>query len=841
MKIKEIFKSELFLRLILILILCINVSLVTRVKAVFDSPADLNLLSITPAELNQQFAGCNVTSLSGLAGGLVKGYSKIFTGLTFSEMACLQDQLTNQTSGDPSQVSAFLNEKVKENPNVMSFVSGISTALLEQRPVSGINYVGEKIYALQNIGSVYAQQEQEREPSYYNPGGTGYTLLRPIQSFWGWSVNVVYGFMILIIIGIAFAIMFRQKLSGGTEVRIQNAIPSIALALILVPLSYPISGLFIDFITIGSNAVHQFFLGPGAPGRFVYENRNEGERTQCPSGATGDHQCDRGYFPDDPRIDWFSIKDRVVVSEGFTAVGEMAGFDQDRLFRAIAWFLNIFAEDRTPAQWFGDVINVLFSILMIWIGVKIAWQLFKKYLVIILMPIVSPFVFAMVAIPGNSTKSIMSYLKVLGGAALFFIVAYALFLLSIIFASPYFYNSIPDVRAGFFNPPLIGNIVGLFNQTATGVNESSGVTPFLFTVISLGIYFSIPKILDGIDASLGAKNIIPEFIKTPWESFKEASSGTFRLATRTVPGLTGRAVGITRNVASGVVNLRKNFIDRRQEKAGIDQYNTASRKYKIWKNLENEYESISLALQEAQRLGRTNEAIALSNKLNDITSEAAKEKIVLSGVGKVEELETLDVNFISYIGNENNKIIWSFPLITETISNLKTKNFPGSVDLGKIVLSIKGNTTFRFSPSTKVFFTPCKTDPTGRTNVLVPDTSIKIFAADKANLAFLTQKNVGSLSIPFHLDNFKFSMRSPTYVGQDMGKSFEIPLVARFDNLTQLEDFFGKPSTVGGQSYYNQGQLQPPGTLSPTQKMFIVVDGKELKTKPFNLFLGQTY
>src|SRR5690606_18904813 len=164
----------------------------------------------------------------------------------------------------------------------------------------------QKVYALTNPGRVYAE-DLGVAPAPYFPSGTGFQLLQPIQAFWGWSVNIVYGILILIIIGIAFAIIFRNNLGGSQVVTIQSAIPSIALAMILVPLSYAISGLFIDAITIGTNAVHAFLLGPGAPGNAVYESRNVLLKGKCENQTSDDASCDRGLYADDDRVNWFNI------------------------------------------------------------------------------------------------------------------------------------------------------------------------------------------------------------------------------------------------------------------------------------------------------------------------------------------------------------------------------------------------------------------------------------------------------------------------------------------------------------------------------------------------------
>ncbi len=546
-------RRAFFIALILIFNIPLAFGLTNQVKAyVVDGTSDrilntpssqnfFNILSPDAAKLATS-TGCDANL----------GTGSFFDGVTALEYGTLgyeaQTALCLNKAGDLQALNNYFDTN---SGGVMNAVSNIQATILDQRPASAGYYLEQKVYALQTAGQVYAQDNTS--PAPYFPSGTGFQLLQPIQAFWGWAVNIVYGFLILIIIGIAFAIVFRNNLGGAQVVTIQSAIPSIALAMVLVPLSYAISGVFIDAITVGTNVVHAFLLGPGAPGQAVYDNRGTGT-DGCTD--TTDNPCDRGLYADDDRVNWFNIQKMVDISkpvenaaasipDPFT--GAKGGLVNNFfVFKIVSTILNLFSgSDKPSAYWFGKIINLVIGLTMIWIGLKILLKLFQKYLMLILMPIMSPFIFATAAIPGNGTKSIIEYVKVLGSASLFYIVTYAMFLLTIIFTSESFQNQVPDIQSGAFVPPLMG-FKDIFQNT--GALGSVPLTHFIFTLVGLGIYFSIPKVLEGIDSALGVPTAIPNFILTPINSFRESTNVTFRAVQQT-----GRA-------ASGLNQLRQTAV-----------------------------------------------------------------------------------------------------------------------------------------------------------------------------------------------------------------------------------------------------------------------------------------
>lgn len=523
----RVLKSEKYGSLLLLILFIFNSAVFLKISGDEYQPSTgaANLLCIAPAEQSSTCAPMNC----GVGGNIV---NQLLNG------GYLSAQSYSAIRGDCSGASAngrslqeYFETVAQEDTKKFSLsntLGDINTQVLAQRPASAAIFVQDKVYALTNFNKVSAQSA---DYEYYSPGGTGFSLLRPIQNFWSWAVRVVYGFLLLIVIIIAFAIMFRQRLSGNVEVTIQSAIPSIALAMILVPLSYAISGLFIDVITVGTNMVHSFLIGaPGSPGHELFLNApNIQSYTLLGEPETVE---DRGFYPDDVRVDWLRARNNLNAKGAITDAAE--GIGDATILPLVDAFVKIIANGSGVSDlsftWVGDLVQFFISIVSIWIAIQVFIALIKKYLVLITYPIISPFIFATVAIPGNGTKSIMQYAKVMMAASLAFIVTYAMFLLSIIFTSTYFQNDIPAGSTAAFSPPLLGlGTLGITSGDTT-------ITKLLLTLIGLGIYFSIPNTLKSIDKALGADQPLPKFITTPIESFNESRKVMFN----TAPALVGR-------------------------------------------------------------------------------------------------------------------------------------------------------------------------------------------------------------------------------------------------------------------------------------------------------------
>ncbi|NMA29483.1 MAG: hypothetical protein GX943_00240, partial [Candidatus Pacebacteria bacterium] len=77
--------------------------------------------------------------------------------------------------------------------------------------------------------------------------GLGFSSLNPILETWKSFRNIAYLFFVVIFLVIGFMIMFRAKI-GQAAITVQQAIPSIVVALLAVTFSYAIAGFLIDLM-----------------------------------------------------------------------------------------------------------------------------------------------------------------------------------------------------------------------------------------------------------------------------------------------------------------------------------------------------------------------------------------------------------------------------------------------------------------------------------------------------------------------------------------------------------------------------------------------------------------
>lgn len=109
-------------------------------------------------------------------------------------------------------------------------------------PISSADYAS---YAMDNFGitKTYAQTTT-------NTTGLGFDRLHPLVSVWARFRDVSYLVFVIGFTIIGLAIVFRVKIDARTVMTIQNQIPKIVMALIMVTFSYAIAGFLIDMMYV---------------------------------------------------------------------------------------------------------------------------------------------------------------------------------------------------------------------------------------------------------------------------------------------------------------------------------------------------------------------------------------------------------------------------------------------------------------------------------------------------------------------------------------------------------------------------------------------------------------
>jgi hypothetical protein len=123
--------------------------------------------------------------------------------------------------------------------------------------LGGVNKLVVSLYNPPASGIEYIAMMKDNflgKPAYAQ--GIGFTHLSPLLPIWRTFRNVIYLLSSLIFVAIGLMIIFRIKINPQTVISIQNAIPRIIIALVLVTFSYAIAGLLIDFVYV----IQAFFV-----------------------------------------------------------------------------------------------------------------------------------------------------------------------------------------------------------------------------------------------------------------------------------------------------------------------------------------------------------------------------------------------------------------------------------------------------------------------------------------------------------------------------------------------------------------------------------------------------
>jgi len=85
-------------------------------------------------------------------------------------------------------------------------------------------------------------------PKIYAAEGIGMGSIKPFTKVWKIFRDITYLLLVIIIIAIGFMVMFRAKINAQTIISVENSLPRIIIALILITFSFPIAGFLIDLM-----------------------------------------------------------------------------------------------------------------------------------------------------------------------------------------------------------------------------------------------------------------------------------------------------------------------------------------------------------------------------------------------------------------------------------------------------------------------------------------------------------------------------------------------------------------------------------------------------------------
>lgn len=351
-------------------------------------------------------------------------------------------------------------------------------------PASGTKYVASLLQDLKIVPPAYAQ-------------GLGYTSLDPILTTWKVFRNVSYLFFTIIFFIIGFMIMFRHKISGQTVVTVQQAIPSIIIAFILVSFSYAIAGFLIDIMYLSMYLIMSLFGG-------------------------SEDLINRTFI----EIGWDLV----------THGGSLGNVNQ-----AIHNFVQAAMTSMSSSFWGGvaawissTLFGLMIAVAVLWGSIRIFFDLIKTYITIILAITTAPLFLMTGAIPGkNPFKDWISQL--VGNLAAFPGLLIMLILYSIVTKTATGTNAI---QGGFVPPYIYG----------------AGTGAAFVTLLGVGIILALPEALKEIKKMCGAKDTI--FTKLASDALKNAAVGA-----PMVPYGVGAVTGTAGALRAGYAALKNRGTD----------------------------------------------------------------------------------------------------------------------------------------------------------------------------------------------------------------------------------------------------------------------------------------
>lgn len=376
-------------------------------------------------------------------------------------------------------------------------------ASLYHQPASGLEYLAE------------VKNNLLGKPAYAQDQGYGFQGLQPILPIWRIFRNAVYIIASFIFVLIGIMVMLRVKVSPQAVISIQNAIPNLITALILVTFSYAIAGLLIDLSNIILSLVltllfvsQEKSLGGNLFGAQLFSSVPVLKDLLNPYNFSSLSQAGL------PQTTLLLVIPSIVTVALGNVVSFMIGF-------MIAFPLTGVIGGAAVGSIFGSVGSILLEIVLlvliiIWLF-KFLFGIFKCYATLLFKIILGPLEIGMGAFP-NSKLNFSSWLTdVVANLAVFPVSFLFLVISNLIIANVAwggFTGTISEIFKGNFTgggmwvPPLLGGNLAKFglSHSPAGV-VGGGIAGMAIGVSTLLLLSKLPE-------------MIPQFIfmikPSPW-------------------------------------------------------------------------------------------------------------------------------------------------------------------------------------------------------------------------------------------------------------------------------------------------------------------------------------
>lgn len=183
------------------------------------------------------------------------GFLEMTNSLNFASILMLGPVVNQDKNGKITVFNINDPQTYADNGAAGTIASGIDL-MIKNKPASSIEYIAYMGSKLRVPGSA--------EVAYAADGGYGFNALQPILAIWTVTRNLAYAIFAAIFVVIGLMIMFRVKIDPKTVASVQNALPKIVFALILVTFSYAIAGFLVDLMYVMMSLI--FALVNSIPG-----------------------------------------------------------------------------------------------------------------------------------------------------------------------------------------------------------------------------------------------------------------------------------------------------------------------------------------------------------------------------------------------------------------------------------------------------------------------------------------------------------------------------------------------------------------------------------------------
>lgn len=421
-------------------------------------------------------------------------YSLIALAFGTSTMSCAADASSQGNDLDIFEQCVENSTQASSGGDwgILALAEMTDQILYRSQPASGINYTAS---ILNKLGVQTANAQE---------GGFGFNSLQPLQGIWAVSRNAAYALMTLAVIGLAFMIMFRTKISPQASVTVQSAIPRIIVGLLLITFSFAIAGFVIDLAYVIQGVIAALFSqsnlveAEGANAVYLFNRMND-------------------------------------VTTGFMAYG-MIIVIIFLVLGAAATVIGGLATGGAAAVpiMIASMIVLLVVLLLFLIAVlKVFWLMLRTYVMILFHIIALPFAaLGYVALP--SGNSFMQLLKSLvGHVSVFVTISVVVMLSHLIFWNMSTWSSVGCqgcITESITNP--YQSSIGTFGGTLGVPAFSSVDTAAISVFIGLVILLMAPSVANNVRSMISTG-------RPAREGFSLMGAG----AAATVGGLVGGAVG----------------------------------------------------------------------------------------------------------------------------------------------------------------------------------------------------------------------------------------------------------------------------------------------------------